>query len=375
MTAPHKICHATSIHPWNDVRIFHKECCSLAKQYDVTLVAANCPDCEACGVNVQGVTLPKSRLKRILHLRSFYDKLVAVDAEVYHFHDPELMPLGLRLKRRKGKRVIFDSHEDVPGQILDKEYIPSPLRLAVSRLYGWLEKRLLRHYDAVISVTDYIVDRLCKINPNTYMVTNYPALAASAESDPIKLQDRRGLVFVGGINPRYLHEHVVAALSEVPSEVRLTLLGHVEGDYLQRLQSMPEGGRIDYLGVVDHSIVASHLRKALVGVMLHTYSPNSGYRRGSLGFLKPFEYMMAGLPIIMTDYEVYKEIFAHYDCGICVDSYDLKAIADAINYLVAHPERAAEMGRNGQRAVREKYNWSVQEAVLFKLYADMIAQS
>lgn len=101
--------------------------------------------------------------------------MIEVDAEVYHFHDPELMRLGVKMKNR-GKKVIFDSHEDVPMQILCKEYLPQITKKPISMLYSWYERRLLMCYDALISVTPSIVERLKTINPNTFMVTNYPVL-------------------------------------------------------------------------------------------------------------------------------------------------------------------------------------------------------
>lgn len=170
-----RICHVTSVHPATDVRIFWKECLSLSKRYDVSLIAPNTDDRDEQGVHIYGVELSTGRFSRQKCLNRVLDKMIEVDADVYHFHDPELMRLGVKMKNR-GKKVIFDSHEDVPMQILCKEYIPKITKKPISMVYSWYERNLLKQYDALISVTPSIVERLEKINPNTFMVTNYPVL-------------------------------------------------------------------------------------------------------------------------------------------------------------------------------------------------------
>lgn len=170
-----RICHVTSVHPATDVRIFWKECLSLSKRYDVSLIAPNTEDRDEHGIHIYGVELPIGRISRQRSLNRVLDKMIEVDADVYHFHDPELMRLGIKMKRR-GKKVIFDSHEDVPMQILCKEYLPKITKKPISMVYSWYERNLLKQYDALISVTPSIVERLEKINPNTFMVTNYPVL-------------------------------------------------------------------------------------------------------------------------------------------------------------------------------------------------------
>ena len=168
-----RVCHVTSVHPANDVRIFYKECLSLAKHYDVFLIAPNIADDECQGIHRRGVSLPQSRIKRLLCLNRVYKKALEINASIYHFHDPELIPIGRKLKR-KGYCVIFDSHEDIPMQILTKEYLPAWSKKPLSAIYTAWERRNLSQYNALVTVTPTILERLKKLNPNTVMVTNYP---------------------------------------------------------------------------------------------------------------------------------------------------------------------------------------------------------
>lgn len=168
-----RVCQVSSVHTTFDTRIFHKVCLSLAKRYEVYYVSANAETQCVSGVNIVGVDLPASRIKRNLKLRKIYRTLCDINADIYQFHDPELIPIGLKMKAR-GKKIIFDSHEDIPQQLLWKEYIPQIFKRAISKIYEKYEKKSLKKYDALISVTPSIVDRLSKINTKTIMVTNYP---------------------------------------------------------------------------------------------------------------------------------------------------------------------------------------------------------
>ena len=168
-----RICQVSSVHTTFDTRIFHKVCLSLAKRYEVYYVSANAETQCVSGVNIVGVDLPASRIKRNLKLGRVFRTLCSINADIYQFHDPELIPIGLKMKKR-GKKVIFDSHEDIPQQLLWKEYIPHIFKKAISKIYEKYEQRALKKYDALISVTPSIVDRLLKINAKTIMVTNYP---------------------------------------------------------------------------------------------------------------------------------------------------------------------------------------------------------
>ena len=74
-----------------------------------------------------------------------------------------------------------------------------------------------------------------------------------------------------------------------------------------------------------------------------------------------FEYMSSGVPVIASNFPLWREIIEGNNCGICVDPLNPTAIATAIDTLAKDPDRARQMGRNGQKAVLEKFNWSAEE--------------
>ena len=192
-----KVCHVTSVHPPEDVRIFQKECVSLARAgYDVTLVQQG-GDYEKDGVHILGFgDIAPNRFQRMLMTAwRAYRRALEADADVYHLHDPELLPYGLKLKK-KGKKVIFDSHENTLESILQKEWIPAPLRKMVYHWFKAHQEGVCRQLNAVISVTPNIVEYFRSINSRTVQVANFPILPA--KMPPLPERSDRTLVFAGG---------------------------------------------------------------------------------------------------------------------------------------------------------------------------------
>ncbi len=366
-----KVCHITSAHPPEDVRIFHKECVSLAKAgYDVYLVARG-ESYEKNGVHIAGFgEVTGGRLKRMTLLaRRAYKTALALDADVYHFHDPELLPYGLKLKR-KGKKVVFDSHENTLDSILGKAWIPVPLRRLVYYWFKGRQEKVCKEIDAVITVTPRMTEFFRRLNPRPTQVTNFPILA---EAPPPAAPQPGTLVFAGAISPVYNHHIIIRVLEKFP-ECRYVLCGHVEDGYLQELEALPAWKQVRYLGSLPHDEIPALLSKCAVGMAVASYTRNGGWKNGTLGNTKIYEEMMAGLPVICTDFVLWRELVDRWHCGICVEPEDPDAIAAAIQYLLDHMEEARRMGENGRRAVEEEFNWGVEEKKLLALYKEILKE-
>lgn len=365
-----KVCHLTSVHKSNDVRIFMKECRSLANNgYDVSLIAPDAKTEIIDNVKIIGVLMKqKGRLYRMIYTTKLvYQKALQIDADIYHLHDPELLQYGLKLTR-KGKKVIFDSHEDVPALLSEKEWIPIFFRKLMVSFYTSFEKRCLQKFSATISVTPLLTNRLKKINQNTYQITNFPIV------DKNFLDERKwekAVCFAGGISKQWLHENVIAALSNVDN-IRYNLAGESDSDmYLQKLMALKSWNKVNFIGKIPFNEVYQFLQTSIVGIALNDYVANVGFKEGSLGNTKLFEYMQAGIPVICTDFHQWKNVIESAHCGICVNPHDIDAIAQAITYFIQNPDIAKQMGENGRKAVEKQYNWLTQEKILLQLYKDI----
>ena len=367
-----KVCHMTSAHSPEDVRIFHKECTSLAKAgYDVYLVARG-DSYEKNGVQIVGIgEVAGGRLERMLHVtKRVYEKALAIDADIYHFHDPELLPYGLKLKKA-GKKVIFDSHEKYTEQIKIKTYLPRWCRALVSGCYGVFERYALRRIDGLIfpCLKDGVhpFSGQCR---HITTVNNVPMLAETYDRyDGSLPKEPRSVCHVGSLTYDRGITHQVQAASK--ADCTLYLAGAFNpAEYQEEVLSMPEAQNVQCLGVLDRDRVVELLQRCQVGIA--TILNVGQYNQYDNLATKVYEYMALGIPTVLSESSYNKKVTAEYQFGICVDPEDVDAIAAAIRYLLDHPEEARQMGENGRRAVKEEFNWAVEEKKLLALYEDIL---
>lgn len=358
-----KVCIFTSVHHHDDVRIYHKEAKALRDQgYDVVIL---CPDFEGkdeSGITFVRVPLPESRVLRMAVSSSrFFKCAKAQGADVYHFHDPELIGAGKRLQRY-GK-VVYDVHEDVPRQILTKPYLNKKVATIFS---GWFEKRENKAFqglDVIITAAPVIENRVKKHTENTMLVCNFPKLEEfSAINVPFSQREAKAC-YIGGITKIRGAVEMTDAMKDLP--YRLELAGAYESEELrEEIEALPGFSQVDYLGFIDREAIKNLLSRVSVGLV--TLHPTPTYLE-SLP-VKMFEYMISGIPVIASDFPYWQEIVDDAKCGVCVDPMNPKEIGNAITYILKNPDAAEEMGQNGRKCVLEKYNWNIEKRKLLAVY-------
>lgn len=363
-----KVCHVTSAHGKYDVRIFEKECISLVKNcYDVTLIVNSDEKDEIRnGVKIVSTGFkPSGRRQRMCSsMKYIWAKMQDVDADLYHFHDPELLQLVSKLKKRN-KKVIFDAHEDTEMQIMDKEWIPYFLRRLVSAAYRSYTKKVFQKCNGLITVTPAIVKKLEKYNENVVMVTNYPIITRSIREGNNEENMQRYIFFAGGVSRQWCHDVIIRAVSGIDG-IRYKIAGPTEEEYLEYLKTLEGWKKVDYIGKIPHEQVQKYYSNAIAGMAINNCSQIKG--EGTLGNTKLFEVMAAQIPVICTDYRLWKEIVEGNQCGICIDCESVDEVRVAIMQLLDAPCKAQEMGKNGREAVESKYNWKCEEKKLIGLY-------
>lgn len=363
-----KVSILTSVHKHTDVRVYVKEARSLAMNgFEVDFI---CPDYE--GIDDLGIKFYKikhrtSRVKRILFSPfSVLSLALKQNSDIYHFHDPELIFVGFILKII-GKKVIYDVHEDVPRQILSKPYLKPFVRKISSRLFEFYENLFTRAFDGIIAATKTIEDRFGKTKRRkTVTIYNYPKLIEfeTIQYDFDKAGDK--ICYVGGITKVRGIVEIVKALEY--TKANLVLMGDFDSQTLKdEVSSLTCYNKVEYKGFANRETVVAEFKKVKAGLV--TLHPIPNYLV-SLP-VKMFEYMLAGLPVIASNFEFFKSIVVNGDCGICVDPLNPKEIGDAINFILKNPKDAKRMGENGKRLVLEKYNWSIEEKRLIDFYKEI----
>jgi glycosyltransferase involved in cell wall biosynthesis len=371
MTNRIKVAHLSSAHPPYDIRIFHKECRTLVQAgYEVVLITPHDREELVNGVRIRGVPKPSGRYERMMGtVNKVYKAALGEDAHIYHFHDPELLPVGVML-RLKGKKVIYDVHEDLPRQILTKPWIAPFLRSIVGAGAQTVENLCARCFDRIITVTSTIADRFPA--HKTSIVHNYPILEELTAAEPEPYNERGPIMaYVGGITEIRGIKEMVAAVNLIPEDVGvcLAIAGEFSPPALEKEVSSMEGWeRVDYLGWQSRQEVANLLNKARIGLVL--LYPTLNYLDSYP--IKMFEYMAAGIPVIASDFPLWRNIVEDIGCGLLVDPLEPQAIADAVQWLLAHPADAESMGKRGQGAVKNKYNWDTEAQKLLDVYQSLV---
>lgn len=366
-----RVVHLTSAHPRDDIRVFLKECRSLAAHgHEVVLVVADGRGDEVHdGVTVADVGRSTGRLDRMFKAtRRVLRKAVALDADIYHLHDPELLPVGLTLKRC-GKKVVFDAHEDVPKQILGKHYLHPWVRRILSWGFAHFEHYACKRFDGVVTATPYISDKFLPINPRSVDINNFPMLG-ELESEVPWNDKACEVCYVGSIGQIRGVKELVRAMESVRTPVRLNLVGgFAEAQVETEVRTYAGWSRVNALGVQGRPGVREVLGRSVAGVV--TLHPVSNYLDALP--IKMFEYMSAGIPVIASDFNLWRTIVQESQCGLCVNPLDPAAIASAIDHLVSRRDEAETMGRNGRQAVLSRYNWAREEAKLVAFYDRLLS--
>ena len=366
---------ATASHRPFDTRIFHKEARTLVEHgYSVTLIIprtdvprTDVPHEEyVSGVRLRSVGFPRHGAEKLLltPLRILRKARQEPRAAIIHIHDSELLFIGLLL-RLSGRTVIYDAHEDTPLQIKYQHWLPRWAKPLYAGFYYGLEMLVGKTFNRII-VAEPIIQRYFPAVKTT-LIHNFPIKAPferAASTAPEGTRENRA-VYIGSITQvRGLNEMLEAvALARQQVEVTLLLAGGFHPATLQ--QQIADRAEVDYRGWVDlDALVDINFRSKIGLIVPH---PVERYRTNLP--VKVFEYMAAGLPVILSETSEAAQFLKECDGGILVDPLNPPQIAEAIVYLIRHELEARAMGARGQRLIFDKYHWESESRKLLDLYA------
>ncbi len=376
-----KVCILSSVHHALDNRIFYREASSLRRLgHAVAVIAVHPRDEVVDGIRVVGLPgVPRWRRPLVWVL--LYHQALAQRADVYHFHDPELLPLGALLRWQTGAKTVYDIHESTVDFIAIKSYIPRRLRGLVARVFAGLEQRLARQQSALVFADEQIAASFCAVNLPKATLFNFPALsfieqARAARARAHRQADRAPMILhLGGHKIGrgvYTMLHAFAQVATDVPDARLYLVGpfsppEFEREIRELAASLGIAHAVHIVGEVPFAQVGEYLAQADVGWI--ALEPVTKFLKNIP--TKLFEYMAYGLPVVSSDLSPVAPFLASGETGFRVPPREASAHAEAILALLEQPDLAAQMGERGQALVQSRYNWAQMEQRLGELYAQL----
>jgi glycosyltransferase involved in cell wall biosynthesis len=363
-----------AVHAWDDVRVYQKEACTLAAHgYNVTLIAQAPQTAVERGIRIQPAPKSKSRTIRFLKLPLVFLMAMRLDADIYHVHNPDMIPVALLLKLSR-KRVIYDTHEDFAQRLLIRAWIPPSLRSVIAHLVVKAESVVGRIANASI-VTQEAVRR--RLGDRAVLIENPPIThgflidEAHAHSLRILRGDELRLIYVGGLGAtRGLDVMIdaVAILNARGIETRLWLIGTGNEAEVRTSLSRPGGVYVDYLGRLPQAKAFAFMIKADIGLVTILDVGDHSFSSAN----KLYEYITFGLPVVASDFQRWRNSLPTSPAIIFVPAGDAAGVAAAIDNIAAMPDRGKRHVTKAQKHLHERYNWEAESVKLLRVYTRIL---
>jgi glycosyltransferase involved in cell wall biosynthesis len=298
-------------------------------------------------------------------------KATQLNARLYHFHDPELIPAGLLL-RLLGKKVIYDIHENVLADLNEKGWLP--FKKLARTAYRFFEKMAVRNFGIILANQSYEA-HYREMGARYEVVSNYVDTETMGLKKSLYSPESDVLLLVGTLSAgRGLRQGLEALhiLKKQGMIFRLKCVGPVNAEVEQMLSRLPFykeiKEQVEWQGYKPISKAYSDAGECLAGIALLEDVPNHRHAYPT----KIFEYMAAELPVICSDFPLYREVVGKHDCGICINPSEPKLLAEAVLSLYRNKEVAGRMSRNALSAVA-RYSWAGEEKKLLNFYKKMLS--
>jgi len=369
-----KVCHIISGYFRTDARIFQRQCISLRNdKFEVSILTNDGQeDEEIKGIRIYNCKRNlKSRLAILLFAKwQFKQNAIDIDADIYQLHSPELLPLGRYLKKI-GKKVIYDAHEDLPRHIIEKEWLeffPPILRRLLSIIVEEYMDKTLKLFDETITPHHHVNDMFLIKGINSTLITNFPLVRSYENFSFEEYKLRNNAICYTGTVYSYSHQEEILQSMDGIEGLKYKVAGYFEENHLESLGKHRNFSKLEYFGKIPWERLHEFYSEVTIGLVVYDYKLNLGDRLGSFGSNKLFEYMEAGLPIICTDYDLWKEVVQQYKCGIAVEPRNVAQIHNAIKFFVENKAEAYKYGQNGKEAVEKVFNWKSEERKYLNLF-------
>lgn len=365
-----KVVHISTVHSWQDPRIYYKQCASLANQgFEIHLITPDAPNETVNQVRLHSLRYsPSGRFSRLLFAgKHIFEQALKLNPDIIHFHDPELIPSALRVQKRFIGSIIYDVHEDNTTAIAHREYLNDIIRPCLIKLVSYYEKKASKELNTIIAEKYY-----SRRFPKAQAILNYPKLDWMTE----KLSDKiyEGLIYTGNVREErgaLIHAKILQNIRNV----EVWHIGRCEPSLFEKMKYFTGDNkdRLIVKGVsqyvpFDEIVSLYNSRNWLAGLAIFPYSEHVAEKQ----LTKFFEYMAAGIPIIYSDFPAWRNLLEPLNVGIAVNPESEEDIISAVLKLKSNSELQQSMGRNGQKYVKMKFSWEIEEKKLVRFYESLL---
>jgi glycosyltransferase involved in cell wall biosynthesis len=315
-----------------------------------------------------------ARAKRTKRIKLALRAALAEKADIYHFHDPELISIGLALKvLRPSASVIYDVHEDYPAMMLVKHWLPKPLRPLLARTARLANITAGLCLDGIVTADPSVQKDFHRVAANKNLVFyNFPTLSLFKTGKDDQSKTTSDLVYIGGMSSRtgmFVLLDALVLLSKQDIRVTARLAGYTDDQaglvaIEDRIRSQGLTGQVEVSGRIPHSQVPAWIRSGRIGLV--PLQPIAKFMKNIP--TKMFEYWACGLPVIASDLPPIRQFLSNGKNGVIFNPSSSQDLARAIRSLVEWPNRAEAMGQYGQQQVYLKWNNEAQIDALTRFY-------
>lgn len=365
-----KICFVTSMHDWNDDRIFERAAVGLASLgHEVTYVAPAEKDMQLEGVFIKAIPKRTRFKKHLFGPGDAFKQMKKIEADVYHFYNPNMM-WKMRGWAKKGHAVFIDIHENYEARV-DAFPLPAWLRKKAVGSYRKLENWFCRSYNGITVVTETMAKKLASSGTPVLVVDNVPYLKRLEQVQLAEKKDERPTIIISGSHSAARNcmkavEALPLIVQAIPA-VKMKFVGRFqpaeyEKELLQKAKELGVAENFETEGMKPWLENFKRISSAHVGCVFYNDNLNNRVTLPN----RLYEYMYVGLAVLGENFPEVSSVLMKNNCGEVVNSQDPKDIAEKAIRLLKDPEQLSVYTNNARKAILEFHNF---ERTLVKLEA------
>jgi len=373
-----RICVVTSIHADFDSRIY-KHCLSVRRLGHEVALISPWPPRHDDGICYLSFPRRRGLGGRARQAADIARLALRAGADLFHFHDVDILPLFVLLRLVTRRPVVYDIHENYSEEMLVRYWVPSYLRIPLYHAVRLAQAFGCSVFRNLVVVVNSIEREYGRPWLRCVQVRNYASVALADQAADDYERRENAVLFTGSQyveNGALLFLDIAQRVLARRRDIRfysINRFGMRKDSHEKAMRLMASErlrGKVQVLPRIHGDRIMEYINRATIGI-----SPNLNVPKQVKAIpTKLFEYMAGGLPIVASDLPYNREFVRETGAGLLADPSDPERFADHICWLADHRREAQQMGRRGRQAYLDRLNWEKQDQVLGGFYEAILAR-